>query len=148
MDNVAPPATLEEYVALHQQQWSTLINELNAKMKKFADLIDLQNNIYSKRQDATDYYFGLLSKLSNLTRDYKAKYSQKYNYYKTQSQIRYSSESSINAQIDADLRDEKYQIDLLEQHAKYMAETIKTIDSLIYGITSRIRIEELINNVK
>lgn len=148
MDNAAPPATLEEYVALHQQQWSTLINELNAKMKKFADLIDLQNNIYSKRQDATDYYFGLLSKLSNLTRDYKAKYSQKYNYYKTQSQIRYSSESSINAQIDADLRDEKYQIDLLEQHAKYMAETIKTIDSLIYGITSRIRIEELINNVK
>lgn len=148
MDNTTQPATLEEYIALHQQQWSNLINDLNAKMKKFADLIDLQNAIYGKRQDATDYYFSLLSKLSNLSRDYKAKYSQKYNYYKTQSQIRYSSESSINAQIDSDLKDDKYQIELLEQHAKYMAETVKTIDSLIYGITSRIRIEELINNVK
>ena len=89
-----------------------------------------------------------MSKLSNLTRAYKANYSQKYNYYKTQAQIRYSSEAAINAQIDADLKDEKYQIELLDQHAKYISETIKTIDNLIYGISSRIRIEELINHVK
>ena len=72
----------------------------------------------------------------------------KYNYYKTQSQIRYSSEAAINAQIDADLKDDKYQIELLDNHAKYMLETIKTIDSVIYAINNRIRIEELIHQVK
>ena len=150
MENEKGPATLEEYVMIHQQRWSGIIAELNTKMKNFADLIDLQNVIYAKRQDATDYYFGILSKLSNLTRAYKANYSQKYNYYyyKTQAQIRYSSEAAINAQIDADLKDEKYQIEILDQHAKYISETIKTIDNLIYGISSRIRIEELINHVK
>ena len=117
-------------------------------MKNFADLPDLQNVIYSRRQDALDYYFGLLSKISYLSREYKFKYSQKYNYYKVQSQIRYSTEAAINAQIDADLKDDKYQIELLDQHAKYMLETIKTIDSIIYAINNRIRIEELINQVK
>ena len=142
------PQTLEDYILEHQQKWSTLMTELNSKMKNFADLPDLQNVIYSRRQDALDYYFGMLSKISALTREFKTKYSQKYNYYKTQAQIRYSSEAAINAQIDADLRDDKYQIELLDQHAKYMLETIKTIDSIIYAINNRIRIEELINQVK
>lgn len=142
------PVTLEEYFLSHQQQWSAIISELNTKMKNFGDLIDLQNVIYSKRQDAVDYYFGLLSKISALHKDYKFKYSQKYNYYKTQSQIRYSSEASINAQIDADLKDDKYNIELLDQHAKYMSETVKTIDNLIYGINNRIRVEELLKGIK
>ncbi len=148
MEETVKQPTLEDYILEHQQKWSSLIAELNGKMKKFADLPDLQNVIYSKRQDALDYYFGLLSKISYLTRDYKSKYSQKYNYYKTQAQIRYSSEAAINAQIDADLKDDKYQIELLDQHAKYMLETIKTIDSIIYAINNRIRIEELINQVR
>ena len=142
------PQTLEDYILAHQQQWSAIIADLNGKMKHFADLVDLQNVIYSRRQDALDYYFGMLSKISSLSRDYKLKYSQKYNYYKTQAQIRYSSEAAINAQIDSDLKDDKYQIELLDQHTKYMLETIKTIDSIIYAINNRIRIEELINQVK
>ena len=142
------PQTLEDYILTHQQQWSAIIADLNGKMKHFADLVDLQNVIYSRRQDALDYYFGMLSKISSLSRDYKLKYSQKYNYYKTQAQIRYSSEAAINAQIDSDLKDDKYQIELLDQHTKYMLETIKTIDSIIYAIINRIRIEELINQVK
>ena len=142
------PQTLEDYILTHQQQWSAIIADLNGKMKHFADLVDLQNVIYSRRQDALDYYFGMLSKISSLSRDYKLKYSQKYNYYKTQAQIRYSSEAAINAQIDSDLKDDKYQIELLDQHTKYMLETIKTIDSIIYAINNRIRVEELINQVK
>ena len=142
------PQTLEDYILTHQQQWSAIIADLNGKMKNFADIADLQNVIYSRRQDALDYYFGMLSKISSLSRDYKLKYSQKYNYYKTQAQIRYSSEAAINAQIDSDLKDDKYQIELLDQHTKYMLETIKTIDSIIYAINNRIRIEELINQVK
>ena len=142
------PQTLEDYILTHQQQWSAIIADLNGKMKHFADLVDLQNVIYSRRQDALDYYFGMLSKISSLSRDYKLKYSQKYNYYKTQAQIRYSSEAAINAQIDSDLKDDKYQIELLDQHTKYMLETIKTIDSIIYAINNRIRIEEFINQVK
>ena len=60
------PATLEEYIAQHQQQWSNVILEMNNMMKKFVDLPDLQMTIYSKRQNALDYYFNLLYKFFSL----------------------------------------------------------------------------------
>lgn len=148
MEEQANISTLEEYIATHQKAWSTIVAEMNAKMKKFADLPDLQNIVYAKRQDALDYYFVLLGKISSLVKDYKSKYAAKYNYYKVSAQIRYTSDAAINAQIDSDLGQEKYNIDLLDSHAKYMQETIKTIDSIIYGINNRIRVEELISGLK
>ena len=142
------PATLEEYIAQHQQQWSNVISEMNSMMKKFTDLPDLQMTIYSKRQNALDYYFTLLYQISAMSKEYKKQYAAKYNNYKVNSQIRYNSDTAINAQIAADLADVSYKLTLLENHSKYMQETIKTIDNLIYAISNRIRIEELIQNVK
>ena len=142
------PATLEEYIAQHQQQWSNVISEMNSMMKKFTDLPDLQMTIYSKRQNALDYYFNLLYQISAMSKEYKKQYAAKYNNYKVNSQIRYNSDTAINAQIASDLADISYKLTLLENHSKYMQETIKTIDNLIYAISNRIRIEELIQNVK
>lgn len=142
------PATLEEYIAQHQQQWSNVISEMNSMMKKFTDLPDLQMTIYSKRQNALDYYFNLLYQISAMSKEYKKQYAAKYNNYKVNSQIRYNSDTAINAQIASDLADVSYKLTLLENHSKYMQETIKTIDNLIYAISNRIRIEELIQNVK
>ena len=142
------PATLEEYITQHQQQWSNVISEMNSMMKKFTNLPDLQMTIYSKRQNALDYYFNLLYQISAMSKEYKKQYAAKYNNYKVNSQIRYNSDTAINAQIAADLADVSYKLTLLENHSKYMQETIKTIDNLIYAISNRIRIEELIQNVK
>ena len=147
-EQVTQPATLEEYIAQHQQQWSNVISEMNGMMKKFTDLPDLQMTIYSKRQNALDYYFNLLYQISAMSKEYKKQYAAKYNNYKVNSQIRYNSDTAINAQIAADLADVSYKLTLLENHSKYMQETIKTIDNLIYAISNRIRIEELIQNVK
>ena len=147
-EQVTQPATLEDYIAQHQQQWSNVISEMNGMMKKFTDLPDLQMTIYSKRQNALDYYFNLLYQISAMSKEYKKQYAAKYNNYKVNSQIRYNSDTAINAQIASDLADVSYKLTLLENHSKYMQETIKTIDNLIYAISNRIRIEELIQNVK
>lgn len=147
-EQTTQPATLEEYIAQHQQQWSNVILEMNGMMKKFTDLPDLQMTIYSKRQNALDYYFNLLYQISAMSKEYKKQYAAKYNSYKVNSQIRYNSDTAINAQIASDLADVSYKLTLLENHSKYMQETIKTIDNLIYAISNRIRIEELIQNVK
>ena len=147
-EQITQPATLEDYIAQHQQQWSNVISEMNGMMKKFTDLPDLQMTIYSKRQNALDYYFNLLYQISAMSKEYKKQYAAKYNSYKVNSQIRYNSDTAINAQIASDLADVSYKLTLLENHSKYMQETIKTIDNLIYAISNRIRIEELIQNVK
>ena len=144
----APARTLEEYINQHQTKWSELIMDMNKKLKNFFDIPELQNIVYSKRQDALDYYFGLLSKITSLSKEYKVQYAYKYNTYKTASQIRYTSDSAINAQISSDLCEIIYKSELLSNHAKYMQETIKTIDGIIYAINNRIRIEELIRDIK
>lgn len=147
-ENTGTVQTLEDYVNMHQSQWSEIISEMNTKLKNFYDIPELQNIVYSKRQDALDYYFGLLSKISLLSKEYKLQYAQKYNAYKTAAQIRYTSDSAINAQIASDLRDIIYKSELLSNHSKYMQETIKTIDGIIYAITNRIKIEELVRDIK
>lgn len=147
-ENTGTVQTLEDYVNMHQSQWSEIISEMNTKLKNFYDIPELQNIVYSKRQDALDYYFGLLSKISLLSKEYKLQYAQKYNVYKTAAQIRYTSDSAINAQIASDLRDIIYKSELLSNHSKYMQETIKTIDGIIYAITNRIKIEELVRDIK
>lgn len=141
-------STLEDYILEHQSKWSSIISDFSSKMKKFSDLIFLQNEIYSSRQNALDYYFGLLAKISQLSKTYKQQYASLYNQLKTTSQIRYSSEAALNAQIASSLAELTYKSELLENHAKYMQETIKTIDSLIFAINNRIKIEELIQGVK
>lgn len=146
--NNSGEVTLEDYIAEHQTRWSAAVAEFSTKMKKFTDLIDLQYQIYSNRQNALDYYFSLLIKVSQLSRTYKEQYAAMYNSIKTGSQIRYSSEAAVNAQIASSLSELTYKIELLENHAKFMQETIKTIDSVIYAINNRIRIEELIQGLK
>ena len=140
--------TLEDYILEHQTKWSNIMSEYSTKMKKFSDLIALQNDIYASRQNALDYYFGLLAKVSQLSKSYKQQYASVYNQLKTNSQIRYSTEAALNAQIASTLSELTYKIELLENHSKYMQETIKTIDSLIFGINNRIKIEELIQGLK
>lgn len=140
--------TYEEKLKNIQNKWVDKIKELNEKMKNLSSLDGLLNEIYSERQNACDYYFSLLSILTKLSRKYKSEYAIKYSYYKTQSQIRFTSDSSINNQIEADLEEIKGQISMIETHGKYMQETIKTIDNLIYGINNKIRVYELINGVK
>lgn len=140
--------TYEDKLKAIQSKWVDKVKSLNEKMKSLATLESLLNEIYSERQNACDYYFSLLGILSKLSRKYKVEYASKYTYYKTQSQIRFSSDSSINTQIEADLEEIKSQISLVDNHAKYMQETIKTIDNLIYGVNNKIRVYELINGVK
>ena len=131
-----------------QDKWTLKIKELNDKMKSLPELDSLLNVVYAERQNACDYYFSLLNILSKLGRRYKAEFATKYNYYKTQSQIRFSSDSAISAQIESDLIDIKEKISFVEAHYKYMQETVKTIDNIIYGVNNKIKIYELINGIK
>lgn len=140
--------TLEGYISNQQEKWNNVISDLSEGMKNFNTLPELQNIVYSKRQDAVDYYYSLLAKISLLSRDFKKAYADQYNYYKVSAQIRYSTDTAINAQIDSDLRDKKYQIDILSNHAKYVQETVKSIDGLIFAINNRIKIEEMIRGIK
>lgn len=142
------PKTFEEYIEGQQERWNGIVHTLNEKMKNFNTLPDLQNVVYCQRQDAVDYYHTVLNKLTKREKEYKQLYAAEYNRLKTNAQIRYSTEAAINAQIEANLADNIYITNLLDNHTRYMLDTIKSIDNIIYGINNRIRVEELMEGVK
>lgn len=142
------PKTFEEYIEVHQERWNGILHTLNEKMKNINTLPDLLNVIYCQRQDAVDYYHTMLNKLTKREKEYKQAYAVEYNKMKTNAQIRYSTEAAINAQIEANLADMIYITNLLDNHTRYMQDTIKSIDNLIYGINNRLRVEELMEGVK
>jgi len=141
-----PEPTLEEKLTAVQETWTHRVKELNDLMKDMPGMDRMLNNVYSVHQDAIEYYHMVLRTLGKLTRAYKIQYAQLYNGYKTMSQIRYTSDTAINTQIEAQLNDMREKISLLEDQVKFMDSTIDNIRNIEYAVKNKIEIYKLIIN--
>ncbi len=135
---------LQSYIEEREREWAVRIKSLNEKLRTLEEMRDLMPELYTQRQICLEYYHNVLRMLSKQQHDYKPKYAQKYNYYKMNSQIRYNSDTAIISQVQSDLTDDIMNIELMNNHAKYIQETIKSIDAIIYGINSRLQLEKII----
>jgi hypothetical protein len=136
--------TIEEYITNTNNTCTEKVKSLSSSMVKIGDIKDMLNALYVERQNAVDYYFSILNKVSDLSAKYKSNYANKYNAVKVSNNIRYSSDTAINAQVSGELSRDIYVMEIMGNHAKFMQETIKTIDSIIYSIQNRIKLEELL----
>lgn len=149
MEEESNQYTPEDKLKAVQTKWTWIVKDLNSKMKTLPDLDKLLGEVFSRRQDLLDYYYSVLTILVKLSKSYKAKYAERYNYYKAgKNGLRYSNDSSIQLQIEADLQDEKETISLINNNINFCKDTLKSIDNLIYGINNKIKIYELINGIK
>lgn len=135
--------TLEQKLSEIRKKWSEKIKEMSLLLKKIFDVQVLMINIYTKRQIALEYYHNIISLLTKINKNYRKQYSQKYNYYTFKSQQRFPNEKVKENQILSEMEDIISKKEALNNHAKFMAETIKTIDSIIYGMKYRIDIEQI-----
>ena len=141
--------SLEGKLMKLQSKWTDIIRELNEKLKTLQTADELLTEIYTKRQDAVDLYYGIMKVLANRTRDFKNKAAVIYNNLKMgQNGLRYTNESSITIQIESKLTAEKECIDLLTNFTNFMKDTIQTIDNIIYGVNAKIKIHEILNGLK
>ena len=99
--------------------------------------------LYSERQRVVEYYHYLLSLIININKSYRKQYAVKYDFYTNKSQSRFPNESTKNNHILAELEDLVLKKDLLELHAKFMLETLKTVDHIIWGCQRVIEIEKI-----
>lgn len=143
------PQTLEDKFTTMRQEWMTVIEELSEKMKNPASIDSLLNIVYTKRQRAVELHGGTNAIYGKQLRAYKTKYASMYNAYKIgEKGIRYTSDSSIQIQIEAALAQDRTVIEQLREFLDYMEETIKTIDNLIYGINTKVSIYKIMNKLE
>lgn len=137
------PQSLEEYFYAKQEYWNGVVATLNDKMKDIKGIQELMLIVYAYRQNAVDSYHYMLNQLDAQKRVYNIAYANEYNKLKTAAQIRYTTETAINAQIAANMADIIYTTSLMSNHAKYMQDTVKSLDHIIYGIRAYVDLEKV-----
>lgn len=137
-----------EYYETNREKWCNIIKNLAIRTKDILDIINLQSDLYVKRQDAVEHYYTMLIQLSIEKDKYIKAKAAEYNRIKTSAQIRYTSEAAINAQVDANLADKFYYLTMLGNYVSYMKDVIKQLDGLEYVINRRIDLQKLIDGVK
>lgn len=129
--------------------WVSWTEEMTKCLKDVVKIVDLQSEIYTRRQEAVENYHTLANILAKQTKAYKERYAAIYNELRPMktapgaTTFMYTTEGTIRDQIESRLSQDKYIIDLIESQMNYMDNTIKTIDGIIYAIGSRIKIEEM-----
>jgi hypothetical protein len=134
---------LEVKISEERLKWTNKIEEMSKRMKKVFELSDLMTYVYTERQRGVEYHHYLISILSKINRSYRKQWSEKYNHYSYKSQKRFPNEKTKELQILSELNDIIKKRDLLDNHSKFIENTIRTIDNIIYGIKYRIEIEQI-----
>lgn len=135
--------SLERRFALERARWTKKIEDMSNKLRKVFDIQELQGTLYTDRQSAVEYNHMITALISKVSRAYRKAYSEKYEHYTFETQRRFPTETAKNNQILADLDDLIEKKEALSNQAKFMENTIKTIDNIIFGVKYRIEIEQI-----
>lgn len=122
-------------------EWTERIRELSIRMKNIREIAEVQVDLYSDRQKLLEYAYKLGQIVSNQNAKYRSGKKTKLIYYSEEHNIRYGSNEKTSL-IDGDLSELKKKIDIVDNHVSFVNETIKTVDFMLYGIKSRISLEE------
>jgi hypothetical protein len=145
-DSIQPQKqeSLTERFGRERKEWEEKVKIFSKKLKNIRNVTEVQIDVYSARQEVVDYYHYLLNLIRQKNVEINNKYVKRYDYYVTSHQVRLSPKL-IDMNIISDLSNLYSIRDELEIHSKYMAETLKTLDAIVYGIKHRITLQEYTN---
>ena len=132
---------IEEKFNTERGEWTERIRELSIRIRNIREIPEVQVELYSDRQKILEYTYKLGQILTKLNSQFRTERKNKMIYYSEEHNVRYGANEKT-ALIDGELSDIKRKIDIFDNHMSFMNETIKTIDHFIYGIKSRISLEE------
>ena len=138
------------YVERFEQEritWSQMIKEMSSKFKIVADLVDLQVDLYSNRQIALEYMQQLNVLLSKLKKSHISAWKKEYESISINEDYRYNEREKVKI-ADEKVSTIKLKMDILQNHIDFFKETIKGIDSMIFGVKHRIEIQHIIDGSK
>jgi hypothetical protein len=124
-----------------REDWAEKVTDMSDRLKDIHHLSDLMTEIYSSRQIAVEYSHTLMSHLSKVNRIYRERRVERYDHYTRNYDIRLDKDPK-NDLINTDLGDIVERRELLQNHLDYFRETVRTIDTLCYGIKHRMALEE------
>jgi len=124
-----------------RSEWKETIQVIAIQMKDIKTLAKAQVDLFSQRQVLLEYSYKLAAIVSKLNSKSRVEKSKKLKDYSERCDARYGANEKT-VLIDGDLTEIAEKIELVESHRKFIDQTIQTVDHMLYGIKSRIALED------
>ena len=124
-----------------REDWKETVGGMANRIQDIYKVSDLLTDLYSQRQIALEYSHELMSHLIRLNKLLRAKRADKWLHYTQNYDLRLDKDPK-NLLIDVDLGPIIEQKEMVENQYNYMKETVKTIDTICFGVKYRISLEE------
>ena len=128
-----------------RSEWTEKIRTLAIRMKNIRELAEVQVDLYSNRQILLEYIAKLGQVMTKLNSKFRKDKADRLKYYSENSQVKYGANEKTPL-IDGDLTELKERIDIVETQISFLNETMKTVDHMLYGVKSRISLEEYLRS--
>lgn len=135
------PVSYVERFEAERNTWTEDVKGIAARFKNVDDMIEVQVDLYSKRQQAVEYMHQLMVLQSRLKKTWIAEYQKTYDSLLINQDFRYSEKERQKIAEDK-TSGAKLKLDVLQTHVDFFRETVKTIDNMIFGVKHRLEIED------
>ena len=122
-------------------EWREKIQVIALNLKSIQTVAEAQIELFSTRQILLEYSYKLASIISKLGTKERQERARKLREYQESKDVRYGV-NETKTMVEADLAEITQKIELVEGHRKFLDQTIQTVDHMLYGIKSRIALEE------
>jgi hypothetical protein len=124
-----------------RKEWTDRIKDMSERLRDIYKVADLQVDIYSYRQVAVEYCHTLQTHLIKVIHTFRARKIERWEHYTRNYDLRMDKDPK-ELHIFVDISDINERKELLQNHLEFFRETIKTIDTISFGIKHRIQLEE------
>ena len=138
---VDPTTALRNKFLAERKEWLEKVKKMAQGMYKIEQIAETQVDLFSNRQVIIEYNHELLANMSSINKMYKEKRKLRFVEYNEKYDIRLQK-AEKDIMIDGDLSEISERIELLGDQIKFYDKTIQTIDHMLYGVKSRISLEE------
>ncbi len=128
-----------------REEWTEKIRVLSIRMKNIKELAEVQVELYSNRQLLLEMYSKLGQVMVKLNAKYRKDKAERLRYYSESVQVKYGANEKTPL-IEGDLASLKERMDLVDGQISFFNETMKTVDHMLYGVKSRIALEEYLRS--
>lgn len=137
------PAMFQEFED-ERSFWKDKITEMASKLIRLDAIGDLQVDLFSSRQIIIEKIAKLYNYMAKYNSMYKSKKRDLYVQYTTESDIKMGQGEKI-IMVEGDLATVQERIDVILQQIDYYKETVKNVDSMIYGVRNKLQIEQFLS---
>lgn len=123
-----------------KQEWTVRIGDIASRFKNIEGLAEVQVDLYSQRQLATEYIHQMMVKQSQLKKFWLVEWKKVYDKFEN-SDVRYGEKERTKFADEATSKI-KFKMEMIAHHIDFFRETVKTIDNMIFGVKHRVDIED------